>query len=427
MRYKLPSLFLGLYFISLMVSTAGMEIFSSLVGLCFLITLAIDLKNSKFKKIKYILSQPPIYLGMLFFVANCLSAIFSPVAHSSVIDMIGINRSLLLLIGFIYLFPHLTEKPSKPWLKWILFTAIFVCFYAYFQCVTGLDLMREKSPFLEKIQGYYRAIGFFAIPLTFAYSFGMIFFLLLPVTFSKFISQSEKSLRVLAIAAVFCIPFAVLASGSRGAWVAMALVIALYAVMSRNKNVILGLFVLSIAVLVSVWNIPYLNGRVTSIVDLKHTSNSARFTIWKANYEIFKDYFWLGAGPNQSDYLLPAYYKKLQLVPPNMLPPTHHAHSDMIQVAAGSGVIGLVSYLLMSLSFLWVSLLAWLQRAQLSAFQGSLALGCFLSQIFFHLGGLTQCNYIDREVNHVLLVVWFFSMILYMATKSQKGFVRSVS
>ena len=52
-------------------------------------------------------------------------------------------------------------------------------------------------------------------------------------------------------------------------------------------------------------------------------------------------------------------------------------------------------------------------------FYSSLALGCFAAQVYLHVGGLTEVNFTDGEVNHAIVMVWSLTLGLAQPARSQ--------
>jgi O-antigen ligase len=156
--------------------------------------------------------------------------------------------------------------------------------------------------------------------------------------------------------------------------------------------------------------------RFLSTFDLTNISNSDRLTIWRANYEIFKNNWLFGVGINANNSMVQAEYLKLGLPRPQLMD-VHHAHSDLIHIFTGTGIIGGSLYLLMLVSFLYFTYALYVHFKERNDFLCRISLGLFLAQLFFHLGGLFQCNYTDREVNHLLMFIWFAVTSLYLYYK----------
>jgi putative inorganic carbon (HCO3(-)) transporter len=135
----------------------------------------------------------------------------------------------------------------------------------------------------------------------------------------------------------------------------------------------------------------------------------ARARLWDAQLEMFKEHPILGIGFNNNERRSKEFVDKL-------FPDTKnnfygHAHSEILQIMASMGILGLLAFL-----WLWfevfrdciVSLKRW-PRASLEYW---IALGCFAAFVGFHVQGITQWNFGDAEVLHNVLFFWAVVAIL---------------
>jgi O-antigen ligase len=118
------------------------------------------------------------------------------------------------------------------------------------------------------------------------------------------------------------------------------------------------------------------------------------------------DHPFSGVGLFQGDKLLPEYYEKLGI---------HHtfyshAHNVPLQWAAGAGSFAILLYL-----FIVGTFLRWTWDLRKSTVWGWSLL---MSQIYFHIGSLTEANFFDGEVNHVLVVVW--ALVAFLHSKGDR-------
>ena len=83
-----------------------------------------------------------------------------------------------------------------------------------------------------------------------------------------------------------------------------------------------------------------------------------------------------------------------------------HAHNNVLQLMAGTGIFGTLLFLSFSLYFLILALQIYRRFPVENTFARGLGLGIFAAQIHFQIGGMTECNFIDGEVNHMLVFLW---------------------
>jgi O-antigen ligase len=80
---------------------------------------------------------------------------------------------------------------------------------------------------------------------------------------------------------------------------------------------------------------------------------SERKMIWAGHFQIFKENPIFGAGYGQNTKALPRVYLEMG-APPDTL--VSHAHNQYLHLAAGTGILGLLSYLLIWFFFLKLNL-----------------------------------------------------------------------
>jgi O-antigen ligase len=100
------------------------------------------------------------------------------------------------------------------------------------------------------------------------------------------------------------------------------------------------------------------------------------------------------------DEHLPSVFERLGINQPFV----SHAHNNYIQALAGTGILGFICFVGFQFYFFKTARSLYHQLAGTS--MGRLAQGVFLAQIFWQLGGLTECNFFDGEVNHSIVFGW---------------------
>lgn len=127
--------------------------------------------------------------------------------------------------------------------------------------------------------------------------------------------------------------------------------------------------------------------RAASSVDTRDMSNIQRSLQWKAGLRVFKDHPIAGVGPgalkiHMAENLTPAFYKTgIETV-------SEHAHNEFIEIAADTGIVGL-------LLFLWIILTGFLitLRAQRQSSQsGDTWSSIHSAALFAGISGLLVCN-----------------------------------
>lgn len=343
----------------------------------------------------------PMWKPMTALVAAVGVGLVVNPASRTFLEQFGFMRWIVLMYFFAWFLadhwnPRFEERLVKFWIVLLVVTGT----YSTFQCLTGIDLVRPAAKVLELTNHVWRATGFFSMCLTFAYCIGFSFFA---------VSLPSQRLRprvwgVLTLVFGF---LAVMSSVARGAWVAMTVVGLVYFFCSKPR---LAPWIAT-ATAAAIGFLSLLpNGIGTKINDMIHFrvdhSEMMRFHLWQGYWAIWKDHPFFGAGLFQGDLLLPEYYQRLGIVEPFV----SHSHNVLLGWLAGAGVIGLAIYVWISIEFLRM---AWRLRL-ITPWGWSL----FLAQIYLHIGGLTENNFFDAEVNHWEMLGW--AMILALTHVHQK-------
>lgn len=419
-NHKVLSFFVGMYLFSLLVSMAGIEIFS---GLIFATLLAI-LIQSRLKADGELQPSFPRLIGVdwaiLFFIlAAFISFVIQPDFNPDRIREFTPLRWVFLLYGLTYAFHYIGVKQNDTWMERFFLLTMAIGLYAFFQANTGVDIIRgdnravqfdhyDKFPF-------YRASGFFSNPMTYGHQSAMWGALALAFLL---VYRREKKWLLLSGLSLFCILTGLYSSHTRGSWIAVFFgLLAVAFIRKKRWGLTFVVVTLVLGGLMGVLVPPFAE-RVATIFDFKFTSNLSRLYIWKAHFAIFKDYPWFGCGMNYNPYLLSEYYEKLEV--PTTFRQIGHAHNTYLQWLAGTGVVGFAAYMVFILQALWLSLKEYMITQPSDKFLRALLLGSIGGQVAFHFGGLTECNFRDAEVKSFFLTLIAFVLAIRLQRKFSK-------
>lgn len=385
------------YLTSFVTSMAADAFFGALLFLLFTIDFTSDIKKIGFKNAAKNLpigaDKPVLFFGFWALLATYI--VFG--SFFEVQNTFGNVTWIFLLYGISYLFKKYMTLNIKKHFNFIMIIAAIVGFYGIVQMFTRIDLWRPTNEHISPIGDYYRATGFFHIALTYAYCVGMVGFF----AFAKVLLQmKQKNNYILPFITSITTVGAIVASSTRGAWIAL-FVAGLLITFLVNKRKAIVHSLLSVFLIGSLMLVPTIKDRAISIFNMSSmASNTERIGLWKANFEMFKDHPILGVGLERSRKRLPEYYEKLNIK--NGF--DAHAHNDFLAILSGVGLPG-------ALAFVWFCF--YFVRLSYRLFKKSenedlkvLALGALGAQIYFFVGGITQCNFSDSEVTHVLIFIW---------------------
>lgn len=285
----------------------------------------------------------------------------------------------------------------------VLWTLPVSALYSIYQMFYGWDPVRKKMIDFA-IGDYYRAIGFFNMPLTFAYVLGLWGALALGW------AAAEKRFSFVNMIAIFSGGICVLTSFTRGAWLAYSIILICAFFFFSRRQKIFSLLVTAILVAGFLQNTSLIN-RVTSIKNVTtDQSNSQRLILWEAHIEIFKDHPFVGVGYGQTEKLLPEYYEKISHPEMKFY---SYAHNIYIQALASGGLLGGLALFAIYFFMFCIGLKLYFRKDLDTQVRG-FGLGSSLAQLYFYIGGFTENNFYDGEVLHSLILVWAITLAAYV-------------
>ncbi|WP_168196407.1 O-antigen ligase [Bdellovibrio sp. NC01] len=130
---------------------------------------------------------------------------------------------------------------------------------------------------------------------------------------------------------------------TRGAWLAMLVVIAFITLIGKTKRLLtvsaISLFGI---ILIYAFNLFQFKDRILYSLNITAGNSQAlRLMIWKVSVAIFKDFPTFGVGFTENRYLFPAYYKNLGFEGQEML---LHSHNMYLQILNDSGLVGFLAF-----------------------------------------------------------------------------------
>lgn len=202
----------------------------------------------------------------------------------------------------------------------------------------------------------------------------------------------------------------VLFSFARGAWIGVFAGVAVVALVTRYRPLLIsvgGVVAAGVAAILLAFagNVE----RLTSIFNLGTEDNTgvARFRIWEAGRKILADHPLLGIGQDQFAYQDPAYG-----VPVARLFTTSHPHNFLLDFWLRLGVPGLL-WVLGTLAFVtWQFQALWLRHKGTAL--GALSLGLLASMIDFAVHGLLDMAYFTMDL---ALTFWLTLALLVLMKK----------
>lgn len=419
---KATLVFVVLYMISLQTSMAGMEIFgwaSSAFGIALLFFPG-KLSGSPIERLKKIyIPSVDVSLLALFAVIVAGVLIFSPAG----IDRgfaIGTSRWIVLFFFMRLALAHFDFRNAEPILRTVIVLTGLIGVYCIYQYFTGQDLIRgaRNGLALHGIRAngepYYRVEGMYSLPTTFAHSMAQWACLPLAYYFVNDKDDGSKFKWVALVCGIFA-SNAIVMSLTRGAWISFPCAVLVMGFLGRPrwlKKAIVGLVVGLICIYLFV---PEIFDRSATIAQTTgNQSNSERIELWKANWTIFQDYPVLGIGYGVNENVMAEYLQKVGAV----AAVGGNAHNTYLQFLAGTGFVGFALYMIFVGSLMYFSYRLFKRVPREKVLLRAMILGAIGAQVATHLGGLTDCNFKDAEVNHPFIFVLACVATLWARSKN---------
>lgn len=201
---------------------------------------------------------------------------------------------------------------------------------------------------------------------------------------------------------------AALFNGTRGAWLAILILIpAAVLLYSKSRFRAAGTMLAALILVVGIFAAtPNLSERFATITNMQMQSNSERLKMWQSALKMFEDHPLLGIGYGQYTHA----YQTKYILPDAKERDQQHAHSNFIQMLAACGIVGAAAFLLVWGYLSYFSLRGWIAQKNL----GCLIFFCVLWGMMLH--GLTEFNF---ETPIPSKILWY-SLGLCLAYKADE-------
>jgi O-antigen ligase len=359
-------------------------------------------------------------------------------------DWLWIAWFLVAAIGFAANRPPPAETPENYWLyrlveyKWILIL--------YFM-VAGFRVANFKEENMKWFNGamlvatiyaiadYFwqlrsvddptqvRLEGLINFSMTYAHVYGVFFCALVGLYFGVFkdLSKQKKWFYLLVIVLT---GVSVLLTYTRGVWIAVFASLVIISFLWKPKYGIAAIVAGILAVAALYATVPTIRSRIDFTARMadeekaKSSYDTERVILWKTNLMIFKDRPFFGAGYGQNKHLLHEYYEKQNLPKDQFV---SHAHNQYIHLLAGTGALGLLSYLGVLGTFIVLTFRAFMKIPKSDGFHKGLALGVLGGQLCFAIGGITESNFEHSIVRFAAMFMWAMGLWLWTDVANTKS------
>ena len=385
--------FFSLFLFSSTFSIALSQISLGLALIVFLALIILTKKNFFEPELKYFYWAVGIYL-----LWNIIAALASGTPLKS---LLMLKEEWLFLI--IPIAVHLMRQRFYRSALMMMLSAgmILVSIYAIIQHYTGWHWFRSWAPPIASDQTYYASGGFHHY-----LTFGNYFALAATFLLAYAILQKEnltKNLNLLFVSAAILGLVSVVFSYSRMAVAALPLPVLFIAYLKGRKWLFSAIVLVLIVAASALIGMGELSFKFTDglLQDISKSNQSSRLFIWDKTFELIKDepLFGVGHGNFETAYAQLLDSSKGETIN------RPHAHNDVIDKAAVTGIPGAIVYLLIWVVLFWHLHRGW-HNSQTSRSKRIFCAAAAVGSIAFFMTSLTEATFSDEEVRQLLMFVW---------------------
>ncbi len=319
---------------------------------------------------------------------------------------------LIIPIG-IYI---LADNRYRTWVSRAFMAGIILfSIYGIIQHFTGFYWPKRLAPNAAFDYGYI-VKGTFPHSLTFGNYYGTAAAFLAAFAVVGWREMGKTDRWLSAVGAVLAIIVTVF-SYSRGAILGLIISLLLLGLLLKKRWFTVSLLSLLTITLVAVIAVTPVRSRLAQIMerDLNTADEGSRLFIWSHSLEIVEAHpvFGVGQGNFQEEYI--------DRLPPDA--PEYrkytHAHNDLLNVAAISGLPGMLFFLGKWIAGFALCWMGWRQQRQFSGRLRYFAAGLIGSVMFF-ISSLTEASFADEEVRELLMFVWAMGLWQWSTAEDEK-------
>jgi O-antigen ligase len=202
------------------------------------------------------------------------------------------------------------------------------------------------------------------------------------------------------------IGLAMIASLSRGPWIAAILMFGLCLLIRFSTGALLKLLWVAVPC-IGLLSVPALRHRFLSIADMQHHSNAERLHMWSVGRLLWHQHPWLGIGPGNVRIAAIPYENSEE----GSNGGWGHLHSDYVNLAVERGGLGLLTFFIFIGTMLYEMIRAY-RDSEGDDFSRSVYLASGLGIVGFLVSGFTETNYNDTTVLMVFYLMNGFALAL---------------
>lgn len=341
----------------------------------------------------------PWMLWPVWLLVVILGFVFgAPVETKVALQLTWEFRWFVSLLCFIYLMTKIPWDEKQLRAMTLLFFLISLLDFALF----FIDYTKDP-----------RAGGLFGHSMPFAHTMGpaALMFLFLGVKKFREAGQSPFWKSVYLVTPLLASLMVVL-SFTRGVWIGFAVGLLFCTAFLGRKVFVTAIVTLIVAGGAMFAGSQRIRQRVMGSTNAESQSDNERLLYWRANLQIFKDYPLVGIGYSQNNVHVEEYLRKdgvewLQGA---------HAHNQYIHFLSGTGILGLICYLVFLYFLFWPILLQAIRwrKERVTTDQFYLLVGILAGMVCFVVGSLTESNFSIAKNRFLFLFIASIAYGIYL-------------
>ncbi|HNH73551.1 MAG TPA: O-antigen ligase family protein [Candidatus Obscuribacter sp.] len=273
----------------------------------------------------------PFFYPLLAFISVCLlSGLWNGGPVEGLASFSTTRALLIYAVGYLV---FACEKDRKTALAVFLTVAMVAGFLGVIQQLFNVCRF-TRYPYLQ-------ATGFLSSPMSFAGVMQLTSFLALGLLL-RGSSLLPRSLLLLVTIGNF---LGLIFAAERSAWLGMFAGILILTWRMSRRSFLLGIVSLVVATALSYSFVPVVKTRLNSLTDWRRdVSITARLQVWQVAWTTFNRSPWLGVGPRNFPRI-----ENEQAIVKGQSSDLNHGHSNYMHILATTGVLGILTYLVLVL------------------------------------------------------------------------------
>ncbi len=360
---------------------------------------------------------PPLALPLLVFLGAGLLSL--PGALSLGYGLKEIIKWTEVLGLYVLAADVLDRRRAQRLVFVILLTGAAAAFHGWYQFFT-----RSGPEGFLLFGRFMRAYGTFEQPNPYAGYLGLVAPLALSLALGSWKVAGGGLGEFMIYGGAFgAITIAMAMSWSRGAWIGLAAAVAAVSVVHSRRatalgalTLILGSFQLLPEALTQRFTdfLPYVRPFDVREVEVTDTNFAVveRMAHWQAGWRMWAEHPWRGVGPGNYEPIYPAYY-----IPP-WKEPLGHAHNYYLNIAAETGLIGLLAYLVLWGAAFWQVMQA-IRRT--SGWERAVAIGVLGMLAHLSVHNFFDNLFVHNMYTHMAILLALLPVLTNVAARHENG------